>query len=183
MLWRAATRPSRVLLAEGRIRFNLSSPRIVTELSHALFMVRDRDRILEFDGELLAFSSSRGRGSLRWVEFSVYRTSGREYVLSRIGYSSIYHGLECELLQQNAIPPVAAPAHDTVPCPACQPNLADEPVRPETPRFFARVYQQPDRLVADLYRTGPDGQKYLTRVARSALEAACHADPHLRFAH
>lgn len=153
----------------------------MTELSHALFTVRDRDRILEFDGKLLAFSSSRGRGSLRWVEFSIYRTSGCEYVLSRIGHSSIYHGLECELLQQDAIPPVAVPDEDTLPCPACRPSMVDELVRPETPRYFARVYQHPERMVADLYRSGSDGQKYLTRVARTALEAACYADPRLRF--
>lgn len=153
----------------------------MTELSHALFRVRDRDRILEFDGELLASSSSRGRSSFRWVEFNIYRTSGHEYVLSRIGQSSIYHGLECSSLQQDAIPPVGRPEEDAVPCPGCRPIALTDPVRPETPRYFARVYQEPERLVADLYRTGPDGGKYLTRVARTVLEAACYADPHLRF--
>lgn len=156
-------------------------PRISDGVSHVLFEVRDRDRILKFDGELLASSSSRGRGSLRWVEFNIYRTSGHEYVLSRIGHSSIYHGLECSFFQQDAIPPVARPDRDSIPCPACQPQTGNgAQTRPETPRYFARVYQQPDSLVSDLYRSKPDGSRYLTRVARMVLEAACSADPGLR---
>lgn len=153
----------------------------MTELSHVLFTVRDRNRVLEFDGELLGQSSSRAENSLRWVEFSIYRTSGREYVLSRIGHSSIYHGLECALLQSNAIPPIALPDADAVPCPICRPDSNDrQPFRPETPRYFARVYESPSRLVGDLYRESADGKRYLTHVARDALEAACHADPRLR---
>lgn len=146
-------------------------------------MVRDRDRVLEFDGELLGESSSRNGGSLRWVEFRIYRTSGHEYVLSRIGQSSIFHGLECAFIQQDAIPPVAIPAQDSVPCPACRPLEGETRVfRPETPRFFARVYETPHRLVADLYRATPTGDRYLTRVARTVLESACRADPRLRLA-
>lgn len=155
----------------------------MTELSHALFTVRDRNRVLEFDGELLGESSSRDDNSLRWVEFQIFRTFGHEYVLSRIGRSSIYHGLECALLQSNAIPPIALPEKDAVPCPLCRPDVHDrQPFRPETPRFFARVYESPDRLVTDLYRTSPVGERYLTRVARTVLELACHADPRLRVA-
>jgi hypothetical protein len=151
--------------------------------SQVLFRVRDRDRILEFDGELLGESSSRNGTSLRWVEFRIYKTFGHEYVLSRVGHSSIYHALECELLQRNAIPPIALPAMDSVPCPACQPNVNNnQPFRPETPRYFARVYESPDKLVGDLYRTSPSGDRYLTRVARTVLDAACSSDPRLRIA-
>lgn len=146
-----------------------------------MFTVRDRNRVLEFDGELLGSSSSRSPGSLRWVEFSIYRTFGHEYVLSRIGRSLIYHGLECDLLQSNAIPPIALPDQDAVPCPLCRPDLHErQPFRPETPRFFARVYTSPDRLVSDLYRSTQDGSRYLTRVARTVLEVACQTDPRLR---
>lgn len=153
----------------------------MTELSHVVITVRDRNRVLEFDGELLGQSTSRNEGSLRWVEFQIYRTYGHEYVLSRIGRSSIYHGLECELLQSNAIPPIALPDADAVPCPVCRPDETDrQPLRPETPRFFARVYESPDLLVTDLYREGADGKLYLTHVARTALEMAAAADPRLR---
>jgi hypothetical protein len=153
----------------------------VTELSPVVITVRDRNRVLEFDGELLGESSSRSEDSLRWVEFQIYRTYGHEYVLSRVGRSSIYHGLECELIQSNAIPPIALPEHDAVPCPVCRPDQNDrQPFRPETPRFFARVYESPSRLVADLYRKKPDNQPYLTRVARTVLEMASAADPRLR---
>jgi hypothetical protein len=153
----------------------------VTELSHALFTVRDRNRVLEFDGELLGQSSSRTRNSLRWVEFFIYRTSGREYVLSRVGLSAIYHALECALLQSDAIPPIALPEANSVPCPMCRPDENDRhPFRPETPRYFARVYESPVDLVNGLYRESADGRRYLTHVARTALEAASRADPRLR---
>lgn len=115
------------------------------------------------------------------MEFYIYRTFGHEYVLSRIGRSAIYHGLECALLQSNAIPPIALPDADSEPCPVCTPDDNDrQPFRPETPRYFARVYESPDRLVTDMYRTGPAGERYLTRVARTALEQAVRADPRLR---
>lgn len=155
----------------------------MTELSHVVITVRDRNRVLEFDGELLGQSSSRNEDSLRWVEFEIYRTYGHEYVLSRVGRSSIYHGLECVLLQSNAIPPIALPEPDAVPCPACRPDVNDrQPFRPETPRFFARVYESPERLVADLYRKRPLGEPYLTRVARAVLEEACLRDPRMQYA-
>jgi hypothetical protein len=65
----------------------------------------------------------------------------------------------------------------------CRPDVNDrQPFRPETPRFFARVYESPDRLVGDLYRTGAGGERYLTRVARMVLETACIADPRLKAA-
>lgn len=47
--------------------------------------VRDGDRVLEFDGHVVAQSSSRTDGRPRWIEFTLYETSGGKYVLHRVG--------------------------------------------------------------------------------------------------
>jgi hypothetical protein len=39
-----------------------------------MFEVKDGSRILQFNGKLLAESSSWRRGSTRWIEFELYKT-------------------------------------------------------------------------------------------------------------
>lgn len=141
--------------------------------------VRDRDKYLDFDGELIAHSSSEERNTLRWVEFNLYRTLGREYVISRIGHSRVYHAQVCEQLKETRLP-FASPGENAQPCASCQPE-PDLPVRPETTRYYARVHRTPEDVLKTLYREDAQGVRYLTRVARLLLERAAQRDP--AFAH
>ena len=56
-----------------------------------MFEVKDSSRTLQFNGKLLSKSSSWRKGSVRWIEFALYKTENGSYVLSRIGVSLIYH--------------------------------------------------------------------------------------------
>lgn len=141
--------------------------------------VRDRDKYLDFDGELIAHSSSGERNADRWVEFNLYRTLGREYVISRIGHSRVYHAHQCDLLDDARLP-FASPPEGAQPCVTCRPEL-DLPVRPETARYYARVHRTPEDVVQKLYRTDAKGVQYLTRVARLLIERAALHDQ--AFAH
>jgi len=60
-----------------------------------MFEVKDSSRTLQFNGILLSKSSSWRKGSVRWIEFALYKTENGSYVLSRIGVSLIYHGAAC----------------------------------------------------------------------------------------
>lgn len=141
--------------------------------------VRNRDRYLDFDGTLLAQSSSEERNAERWVEFSLFRTLGREYVISRVGHSRVYHAQQCDQIKDARLP-FASPPEDGRPCVSCSPE-ADLPVRPETARYYARVHRTPEDVVDKLYRTDAAGVQYLTKVARVLLERAAEQDP--LFAH
>lgn len=53
------------------------------------FEVRDRDRTLVFDGELLATANSHRPSVRRWIVLELYRTSTGEFVLAGQGLSTL----------------------------------------------------------------------------------------------
>lgn len=61
------------------------TPRTLTRDEH---VVRDGQRELHFEGELLATSSSRQAWKDRWAEFQLYRTTAGKYVLAGVGRST-----------------------------------------------------------------------------------------------
>ena len=44
--------------------------------------VKDGSRVYQFEGRLIANSTSWRRGADRWVEFTLYRTDGGKYIIS-----------------------------------------------------------------------------------------------------
>ena len=87
--------------------------------------VKDGTRILQFNGKLLAASSSWRRGSTRWIEFELYKTENGSYVLSRIGISLVFHGAACPLVKRYGLSeaPVDNVDADSVPCEQCSPTF------------------------------------------------------------
>lgn len=66
------------------------------------YQVRDRHRILTFNGVLLAEASSRRRDASRWTELRLYQTVGGSYVLEKIGRSVVTHMPTCaEIVDKN----------------------------------------------------------------------------------
>ena len=53
------------------------------------YTVPDRDREIQFDGELLGEISSRTAIKERWIELALYRTDAGSYVLAGIGRSTV----------------------------------------------------------------------------------------------
>jgi len=49
------------------------------------FQVRDSERVIKFDGVLLANVSSHTSGKQRWIELAMYKTHAGTYVLYGVG--------------------------------------------------------------------------------------------------
>ncbi len=143
--------------------------------------VYDGPRILEFEGEELAFSTSERAGSPRWIEFTLYRTAGEgRYVLSRVGVSNVWHGVDCPVAEKNRLRerPVSELGPEAVPCPECAPVATDFPLcRPEVDKAWARDYGDPEGVIRGLTKTNGQGETYLTGVARRLIGDAAAADP------
>lgn len=144
------------------------------------YTVRDGQRSLQFDGELLAASSSKG-DSGRWVEFELYRTASGQYVLSRVGVSNFVHTGSCDVVRRNGISPCPASdlsINDWRVCRECTaPPALDGMVYPEQPRYWAQAASQPESVLKSLYKYDADGTRYLTRVADRLLCDAAKQDP------
>jgi len=145
-----------------------------------MYEVKDGKRTLKFDGVLLAYSTSYRGGSTRWVEFTLYRTEGGSYVLSRVGMTSVYHLTSCEVAQKNHTPrvPVVSLPEKATPCDLCRPHramsAADDTVEVavETPRYWALVSDAPEGVIDALYKYNEAGVRYLTAVAERLLDEA-----------
>lgn len=144
-----------------------------------MFQVRDSSRILQFEGVQLGHATSERRGAHRWVEFTLYRTQARAYVLSRVGQTLLYHAPHCLVVARNGLASIPASTLTAghVPCPECRPTLdAYVTVCPESARHWAMVSETPEGVLEALYRFDDSGVRYLTTVAQRLLEQASEAD-------
>jgi len=146
-----------------------------------MFEVKDSSRTLQFNGKLLSKSSSWRKGSVRWIEFALYKTENGSYVLSRIGVSLIYHGATCEKVERyNLIDEfIENLEKDAIPCEECSPNRSLPIVFPERYRYWAQVSDNPQPVLDALYKYNETGARYLTYVARELLEAASKNDENI----
>ena len=146
-----------------------------------MYTVQDGQRTLQFEGELLGTSSSKRSDAVRWIEFCLYRTlEGRQYVLSRVGYSKIYHLPECLIAERSHLDeyPRDEVVSDDQPCADCEPHLTDFPfVSFEREKHWARVYSKPEDVIDGLMKSDKrTGNRYMTAVARRLLEDAGQLD-------
>ena len=141
--------------------------------------VRDGDRTLQFNGTLLAKSTSERRGAFRWIEFELYKTESGSYILSRVGVSLIYHGAACSLVSKYKLTedytgnlPVNAIA-----CEECEPDSSLDLIFPEKYRYWAQVSDHPKAVLDSLYKyDNSNGAYYLTGVAQRLLQQASKVD-------
>lgn len=140
--------------------------------------VRDGDRELQFNGTLLARSTSARRGAYRWIEFELYRTESGSYVLSRVGVSLIFHGAACSLVSKYKLSekPIYELLRNAVPCEECEPDDSLDLIFPEKFRYWAQVSEQADAVLDALYKYDSNGARYLTGVAQRLLREAARVD-------
>lgn len=143
-----------------------------------MIAVKDGNRILYVDGELLGSSTSYKNGSTRWIEFKLYKTVGGQYVLSRVGVSIIYHGAACELVSNYNLQEISFNDLDSknIPCERCLPDNSLDLVFPEKNRYWAQVSEHPSAVLDALYKYDSNGARYLTNVAQRLLEDASKKD-------
>ena len=142
------------------------------------FQVKDGSRTLQFNGRLLGKSSSWRRGSIRWIEFELYKTENGSYVLSRVGVSLVYHGAACALVKRYGLLESSSNSisEDAIPCEECNPSLDLPLVFPEKNRTWAQVSEDPEAVLEALYKYDQGGARYLTHVAQRLLEEAAKHD-------
>src|SRR6056297_1525622 len=143
-----------------------------------MYSVKDGDRELQFNGTLLAKSTSERRGAYRWIEFELYRTESGSLILSRIGVSLIFHGAACYLVSKYKLTESANYnlLDNAVPCEQCNPETSLDLVFPEKYRHWAQVSDTPEAVVEALYKYDDNGARYLTSVAQRLLEDAAKVD-------
>lgn len=143
-----------------------------------MYSVRDGDRTLQFNGTLLAKSTSERRGAYRWIEFELYKTESGAYILSRVGVSLIFHGAACSLVSKYKLTESLSQElrSDAVPCIDCNPDESLDLVFPEKYRYWAQVSDQPEAVLDALYKYDENGAYYLTSVAQRLLQQAAKVD-------
>lgn len=161
-----------------------------------LHKINGQNQTLQFEGELLAESSSYWRGSQRWVEFALYRTTAGTYVLSRVGQSAVFHLSGCYMIERYKLQPSdptrLKERRDSgvmlLACDTCAADLVDKvdslgPIYLEQPRYWAQACPTPDGVVESLYKEDASGIRYLTRVASRLLDKASEKDTALEAAY
>lgn len=140
--------------------------------------VKDGDRTLQFNGDLLAKSTSQRRGAYRWIEFELYKTESGSYILSRVGVSLIYHGAACSLVSRYGLKEASTSqlAADSTPCEECRPDGSLDLIFPEKYRYWAQVSDRPEAVLEALHKYDDNGARYLTSVAQRLLKDASRVD-------
>ena len=143
-----------------------------------MFSVKDGFRTLQFNGKVLGSSTSRLKGSTRWIEFKLYKTESGSYILSRIGVSLVFHGAACSLVRKYSLTEIEATSidKDAIPCDLCNPTLEADLLFPEKHRHWAQVSDEAGAVLDALYKYDENGARYLTNVAQRLLEEAAKND-------
>lgn len=143
-----------------------------------MISVRDGDRTLQFNGTLLAKSTSERRGAYRWIEFELYKTESGSYILSRIGVSLVFHGAACKLVSKYGLTekPNYELFYDAEPCEECSPDASLDLVFPEKYRYWAQISEKPEAVLEALYKYDQNGARYLTGVAQRLMKDAARVD-------
>lgn len=160
------------------------------------FVLPNDDREVRFVGEELGSATSRvGRDedAIRWTEVVVFKTRAGQYVLQRVGASSVYHGgpRECGGSRGERVRTATLPkrlgsekTEDLVACPVCQPgpwHLLDQ-VIVERDVSTVTVAEDADALVTAAHSRDRDDPHvlFLSKTAERALRAAAERDPEVR---
>lgn len=140
--------------------------------------VKDGDRTLQFNGTLLAKSTSQRRGAFRWIEFELYKTESGSYILSRIGVSLVFHGAACSLVKKYGLTEKSNTQLEpgAIPCELCEPDDMIDLVFPEKYRYWAQISEKSDAVLDALYKYDENGARYLTSVAQRLMQEAAKVD-------
>lgn len=119
------------------------------------YTVVDQTRSIIFTGTLLGHSSSAEEKKNRWTEMNIYLTDAGQYIVAGTGHSTVKKG------------DWVRDAHTgrTVQAP-----------EDETPRPWFHVCSTAEGTISVLHMKDSEGVRYMTNVAKAALEAAILQD-------
>lgn len=147
--------------------------------------VRDGNRLLTFDGRLLASISSWEGGKDRWTEMRVYQTVGGSYILEKVGRSIRLHMPGCpDILKNLPLFQQAHPGDDPEVgyswCDRCAPPVGEEydftSLLVEEDRYWATISTEPEDIIEALWRKR-EGYRRLPRISEDLLSKLCVVDP------
>jgi len=153
------------------------------------FDVKDGQRPLTFMGWLVAEADSQSGHDVRWTELTLYKTLTGKYILEKIGRSDVFHKPDCRRKSKGVRHDSLLDAtddHETaladqfVPCDDCHPTYDIEPAWVERDISAVARYEDASALVASLFRRDADNMPFLSRVARTLLDAAADRDDDIR---
>lgn len=154
----------------------------MSENLYSKYAVKNGVITYDFQGIVLARSSSRVANRPRWVEFELFITPKKQYIVSRIGMSVLYHRVECSTVSRNHLSATdgAELAGFYAPCSECKPSrINTEGVYPELPRYWAQVCEDAEGVVEALMKKDDFNNWYLTHVAKRLLEDAGKYDENI----
>jgi hypothetical protein len=142
--------------------------------------------VAEFDGELIAESTSDDGERARWIELNLYRTESG-WAVHRASRSTLYHRIDtpCRTPKQ-ARPGVASTAdhllEDAVPCGACNPPEISQlapgsAVRIEVDRHNVHFLDTDQQVVGDLTIDRRNATPYWSQPVVELLLAAGKKHP------
>lgn len=172
----------------------------MTTMAHT--ELRDGDRIVHFDGELIGQATSEYTPSrfhkVRWTEIRIYRTTDAKYVITKIGKSRVVHAREnCKVLKNNEDPLTKVDLDDpSADYEFCDPQLpdwqqcwTDESLDRASYGYLENVHaavtpaDNPAGAIAACYSRDRQGVFSLSWLAKQALENAFDNDDDLEFAY
>jgi hypothetical protein len=152
------------------------------------YRVHDQFNVLEFEGMLIGEATTETKDAPRWTEIRIYKTTGGNYIVERVGVSLVYHRVDATCasgLGRVVGDLIENDARELEPCDRCNPGdiyrgdlTLDTRVRVETDRHSASAVAA-EKLVDALTLTRTNGSRYVSNVAQSALSNALEHDPDL----
>lgn len=159
------------------------------------FNLRDGQRPITFMGWKLAEANSQTGTDIRWTELTLYVTTSGKFVLEKIGRSDVTHVPNCprggkakrySSIEEACVDKDIILGEDEtvedifIKCDHCQPDLRQSPICVERDIFSVGSHETAEALVDVLHRRDPDsGSSFLSRVARTLLEAASKVDENI----
>lgn len=127
--------------------------------------VRDGNRLIRFSGRLIARTTSERPSAQRWSELALFQLTTGEYMLSKVGRTSVAHAPECVKVTRRMPSWLDAREEARVrrtPCPECRPQCGDgmDPhTRLEPQRYTAMILPSLDEVVLVLSADNQGGAR------------------------
>ena len=144
--------------------------------------VKDGKATLRFQAEVIGASTSERAGVPRWSELAVYKLAGGQYLISKVGYSTVAHRPTCEKANPRMMRSIAqlrgeVPVRRT-PCTRCWPDVGNE-IDLRTLMEVERhsVLQAHDARQVIQTLTDGRGEQDLPELVLEVIRQACKNDP------
>lgn len=155
-----------------------------------LHKLKNEDRFLEFEGELIAHVSSENNDSLRWLEVNIYATASGGYVYETIGKSIVFRPAAPDRPRAIKVTPSVVRKFDTATL-VCDPKHGDYEIEDmmgkyviiEDDRHRATYAPTAEGLVESAKVADNDGILFITNTAKAALMKAAESDPRIHDAY